>query len=265
VFDFSAIEKAGLFAAPPVLVDADNVTFYHTIEIPGHGLMKGDWDLRADIGSYLGHVDHRGRSILDIGTSNGFLAFEMERRGGRVVTTDLPIDGTPDIFPISATILSELQPLIHTHVKRTRNTFWLAHKALNSSVRLVESNVCDLDPRITGFDVAIIGNVMQHLRDPIGMLLDIADRAQTVVVTEADWRDGALDDKPIMELCTSAIARGTLASWFMVSPRLVEDILTLKGFSIVAREIHRRPYTPNAAQEPIWVRHYTVTATKPAP
>jgi hypothetical protein len=51
----------------------------------------------------------------------------------------------------------------------------------------------------------------------------------------------------------------------MMSPRLVEDIFTSKGLTIVARDIHRRSYTAASAQEPLSVRHYTITATKVPP
>src|SRR5262249_7054365 len=73
--------------------------FYHTMEIPGHGLVEGEWDLRAAADAYLGGVDFRGRRVLEIGTASGFLCFTMERRGAEVVAFDLSPEHAPDLIP----------------------------------------------------------------------------------------------------------------------------------------------------------------------
>jgi hypothetical protein len=118
-----------------------------------------------------------------------------------------------------------------------------------------------LDPRLTGFDVAVMGNVMQHLRDPAGALLDLATRAEALVITEADWLAGTHDTVPVMELFTAHIAKGHRASWFMVSPQLVEDLLSNVGFS-VSRDIHHQPYADPNLKTTYPVRHYTITAKR---
>ena len=71
-----------IFAAP---LNVDNVAdcyFYHTMELPGHGVIEGrDWDLRGRVDEYLGKVDFAGQRVLEIGPASGFLTFEMENRG----------------------------------------------------------------------------------------------------------------------------------------------------------------------------------------
>ena len=71
------------------------------MELPGLGVKTGQWDLRPNIGQYLGDVDFRDRRVLEIGTANGFVCFELERRGARVVGFDLAEELTYDAPPHS--------------------------------------------------------------------------------------------------------------------------------------------------------------------
>ena len=94
------------------------------------------------------------------------------------------------------------------------------------------------------------------------MLLNVARRARTVVVTEADWLGRANDDKPVLQLLTDNLRGGRPTSWFGVSPRLVEDVLALCGFEIVARDLHHQPFAPLPARQTQIVPHYTITARR---
>ena len=256
--DLEALDHAGLFArypeAAPVAAD-----FYHVMHVPGLGDVGGTWDLRSNLDIYLGRTSYAGKVVLDVGASDGFLAFEMEKRGARVVSIDLPIDGVPDLFPL-ASGPGNASARVHM-LPRRRQAFWVAHRAFRSSVRLHESHAGRLDPRLTGFDVAIIGNVLQHLRDPIGVVLDVSTRAQTLVITEADWKAGTEDASPVMTLFTEHLQRGNRGSWYQVSPQLIEDVLSLTGCTIEGRDIHQQPFTESLGNT-YPVRHYTITATR---
>jgi hypothetical protein len=261
MLDLEALDDARVFAQP-VTVDGQETAFYHAMDVPGLGDVAGDWDLRADLDPYLGRVDYADAVVLDIGASDGFLAFEMEKRGATVVTVDLPRGAWPDLFPLDPPAPATTMARFLQRVAAHRNAFWFCHGAFGSRVRLHENHAHQLDRRLTGFDVAVMGNVLQHLRDPVGVLLDLATRADTIVITEADWLMGSHDTVPVMALFTSHIAQGNPGSWFMVSPQLVEDLLTLAGFSIVARDIHQQPYADPILERTTPVRHYTITATR---
>jgi SAM-dependent methyltransferase len=264
MLDLDALDDARLFARPEMVAGHEG-PFYHAMHVPGRGDVAGDWDLRGDLGTYLGRVDYRDAVVLDIGASDGFLAFEIEKRGATVVTVDLPRNAWPDLFPLSPPLSADAQAQFLERLATIRNAFWFCHRAFASRVRLYESHANQLDPRLTGFDVAVMGNVLQHLRDPVGVVLDLATRAHTIVITEADWLVGSLDTVPAMTLFTSHIAQGNPASWFMVSPKLVEDLLSLAGFSIVARDIHQQFYADPILERTTPVRHYTITATRTMP
>lgn len=63
--------------------------FYHSIDLPGIGIIDGDWDLIGDFDDYIGQLDLSGKRILDVGTASGFLTFEAEKRGAQVVSFDV--------------------------------------------------------------------------------------------------------------------------------------------------------------------------------
>jgi tRNA (mo5U34)-methyltransferase len=68
---------------------AANPLWYHTLEPGPHVVTPGWFDLRPVV-HRMPWPDVRGARCLDIGTYDGFLAFELERRGApEVIATDL--------------------------------------------------------------------------------------------------------------------------------------------------------------------------------
>src|SRR5947209_7407317 len=92
---------SGVFAPAREVTDLGQCVFYHTMEIPGYGLVNGAWDLRGSVGAYLGGVDLHGRRVLEMGTASGFLCFEMEKRGAEVVAYDLSEKQDWDLVPFA--------------------------------------------------------------------------------------------------------------------------------------------------------------------
>ena len=83
------MDRTALFAEPEAVASADDCYFYHVMEIPGHGLVGGEWDLRAGVDDYLGGVDLSAQRVLEIGPASGFLTFHMETAGAAVVSIEL--------------------------------------------------------------------------------------------------------------------------------------------------------------------------------
>src|SRR5262249_27999058 len=88
-----------IYAAPRDVDDLAHCQFYHTMEIPGHGVVQGEWDLRGGVEEYLGGVDLGGKRVLEMGSASGFLTFEMEKRGADVVALDLSEEQLWDYVP----------------------------------------------------------------------------------------------------------------------------------------------------------------------
>jgi tRNA (mo5U34)-methyltransferase len=142
--------------------------WYHTLELPGGVVTPGWFDLRAQV-TRLPWPDVRGKRCLDVGTYDGFYAFELERRGAaEVVATDIPDHEDWD-WPASmrARAGDELAAIAGAKGQG----FEHAHAALGSHVQKRTINVYDLSPSELGsFDVVVCGSLLLHLRDPVRAL-----------------------------------------------------------------------------------------------
>ena len=148
---------------------ASNTAWYHTLELAPGRTTPGWFDLRPIV-ERMPWPDVAGKRCLDVGTFDGFLAFELERRGaGEVVATDIEDHSRWD-WPARTRALGPAR-LAEMVGQRKGLGFDIAREALASSVRRVERSVYDLDPGVDGeFDVVVCGSLLLHLRDPIRAL-----------------------------------------------------------------------------------------------
>jgi SAM-dependent methyltransferase len=237
--------------------------FYQTIDIPGIGECRGQWDHRKTVDAYLGHVNVRGKSVLDIGPANGFFAFEMEKRGAEVTALDLGEEAEWDAVPNPQAPWTpeEFKVSARHFVRKVENAFWLAHNALGSNVRLLHGTVYDAPTVLKGkVDIALISNVLQHLRDPFLALQRVSQVVgNTMIITEAAWNveEAFLNGMDMRFLPRLEIA--ACKSWWLVPPRLVAEILKLLGFGDVKWDYHDEWFNgSDGERNPRMVRHYTV-------
>ena len=161
--------------------------WYHTLEI-GPGVVTPGWfDLRPIV-DVLPWPDVRGKRCLDVGTYDGYLAFELERRGAaEVVATDIPSHEDWDWPP---RIRERGHRWFEEHAGEEKGQgFRVAKELRGSSVERVMISVYDLDPAELGeFDVVVCGSLMLHLRDPLRALKAIRSvcRGQFLSSEEVD-------------------------------------------------------------------------------
>jgi len=125
------------------------------------------FDLRPYVDRY-GLPDRMdGMRVLDVGTFDGFWAFEMERRGAEVTAIDVDWDSDLD-WPANR------RPATFSPVPRGP-TFALAREVLGSGVERVNLSIYDATPeRVGTFDLVFCGSVLIHLRDQVLALERIA-------------------------------------------------------------------------------------------
>lgn len=147
---------------------AENPIWYHTIELPGGVVTPGYVDWRKHARRIL-PADLSGLRALDVGTFDGFWAFEMESRGASVTAIDVERVETGDLPPITRERLRS--EVVESGVVLGRG-FQLAHRELESAVRRVTCDVMELtSEEISGpVDLVFIGAVLLHVRDPVGAL-----------------------------------------------------------------------------------------------
>ncbi len=144
------------------------IAWYHSIDLGNGVVTPGDYDMSSALRRIPFPASLAGRRCLDVGTRDGFWAFEMERRGaGEVVATDLASQVEVDLPEPRPRLDDE----ITRHLDRRNDSFALARRALDSSVDWRAVNVYDLAPENVGtFDFAFIGSLLLHLRNPVDAL-----------------------------------------------------------------------------------------------
>jgi SAM-dependent methyltransferase len=162
---------------------AANPAWYHTIELAPGVTTPGYVDLREVAGRAL-PADLSGKRCLDVGTFDGFWAFEMERRGAaEVVATDLDRIDEAEWPPHRREELRRRQEEAGVELGRG---FALAAGALGSKVDRRLANIYELDAGALGgpFDLVFIGALLLHLRDPVRGL----ERARGVIAEGGELR-----------------------------------------------------------------------------
>lgn len=142
--------------------------WYHTIDLPGGFTTPGWFDLRPIV-DQLPWPDVEGKRCLDVGTYDGFLAYELERRGAReVVATDIENHEDWD-WPAAARAKGGAELARLAGVKG--HGFEAARAALGANVEKRLISAYHLTPEEVGtFDVVVCGTLMLHLRDPVRAL-----------------------------------------------------------------------------------------------
>lgn len=145
-----------------------DLVWYHTLELAPGTVTAGHIDLRPVAPRVL-PADLGGKRALDVGTFDGFWAFELERRGAEVTAIDVDRVDSAEWPPLSRARLERDAQAWGLQLGRG---FALAAAAIGSRVRRVECNVYELSPEVIGGPVefAFAGAILLHLRDPVRAL-----------------------------------------------------------------------------------------------
>ena len=267
-------DATAIYAVPLDVTNLGDCSFYHTMEIPGHALVQGEWDLRDDVQSYLGNVEFEGKRVLELGTADGYLTFEIEKRGAEVVSYDLSVDHRPDSVPFAraqsrapqATSSSTPHSTASRHpdseneftemIRRLNNAYWLCHRAYGSRARLVHGDVYSVPADIGPVDISVFGALLLHTRDPFQALTaGTALTRETVVVTEGlgllrlpaplRWARRALPPqmrRPVMRFIPDARKAAGPHGWWRLTPEIVQAFLAVLGFERSQVIIHTQLY-----------------------
>jgi tRNA (mo5U34)-methyltransferase len=162
------------------------VDWYHTLELAPGVVTPGWYDLRELIRQVPFPASLEGLRCLDIGTFDGFWAFEMERRGAREVRAIDILDPERWDWPAGST--ATVSDALNRR-KAAGRGFELARDAFGSRVERTQRSIYELDPDEDGlFDFVYVGSLLLHLRDPVGALACAARvcRGRLLVVDAID-------------------------------------------------------------------------------
>lgn len=205
--------------------------WYHTLEL-GEGVTTPGWfDLRPIVDK-MPWPEVRGKRCLDVGTYDGYLAFELERRGAaEVLALDIPNHEDWD-WPAEARAKGgeELALLAGADKRRGFDT---AHSLLGSSVEKVDLSAYEISPeRLGTFDVVVCGSLMLHLRDPVRALEAIR------TVCHGEFMSSEEVDLPLsLRHPRRPVARldgdGTVLQWWIANRAAHRRMVHVAGFEVL--------------------------------
>lgn len=197
-------------------------SWYHCIEVAPGIKTPGRYDPSEVIETMGFPADLAGKTVLDVGSYDGYFAFEAERRGASYV------------------LATDRHPADHCG-------FALAREILGSRVDYRVASVYDLDPVTFGtFDVVLFPGVFYHLRHPLLALDRIHSVCresmflETHVLDRAFVHEGqrlaldemhpALADAAVLQFYPHDELNEDASNWFAPSVRAVETMLATSGF-----------------------------------
>jgi len=165
-----------------------------------------------------------GESVLDIGTCNGGVAFELERRGaGRVLAVDI-VD--PDLYGFNAT-----------------------KELLGSNAEFLQASIYELPRLLDGerFDIVLFLGVLYHLRHPLLALDTVRGLSRDSVYIET-----AVCDAEQPDIANRSVARfyrfddlsGDGTNWFAPTTACLKEWCGSAGM-----EVQRLMSWPTGAPE----------------
>lgn len=205
--------------------------WYHTLDLGDDVVTEGMFDHRPVLRHYLVPDDLSGLRCLDVGTMDGFWAFEMERRGAaEVVAIDLDDPNRLD-WPNSMR-----DGTVKTLDVEKGQRFETARAALDSHVKRELRSVYELDTDLGYFDFVFCGDLLVHLKDPITAVENIRKVCQgsaticnPITRFRSGWRRGGRD-RALAEFDGIDYFQ-----WWALSEEAMVRMMQAAGFSRVER------------------------------
>ena len=205
-------------------------SWYHCIEVAPGIVTPGINDSPKLLEILDLPQDCSGKRVLDLGTRDGFFAFELEKRGAEVVAIDY-------------------QPLELTG-------FGVAAELLHSKVSFVQDNIYNVSVEKYGmFDIVLFLGLIYHLRNPLGALDLIRDVCRGELYLETQAIDNAflttegklvalsslspeLVQVPIMQFYPGAALNNDITNYWAPNFKCMEMLLLESNFEVIDKKLY---------------------------
>jgi tRNA (mo5U34)-methyltransferase len=209
---------------PPEIIS--RYQWWHTIELSHRLVTPGAWDIRHLPNQIPWPASLAGLRCLDVGTRDGFWAFEMERRGAaEVLAIDVAYAQMDIPFHLRARQSSLAQP------QQPGETFNVLAQMLGSKAIFKRLNIYDLKRAEVGqFDVIFVGYMLHQLRDPLRALEVVRDvcRGCVIVLDEIMFFRSLFSREPLARFG----ARPNFDEWFYFNAAGLQRVVEFAGFRV---------------------------------
>ncbi|MDQ1509966.1 MAG: tRNA (mo5U34)-methyltransferase [Actinomycetota bacterium] len=222
----------------------DEIFWWHSLDLgdrvtPGHkspDLLEREW-------SNLRLPDLATRSVLDIGSWDGWFSFRAEREGAaRVValdhyvwSLDLPRQQaywrdcrergiTPEPY-------HEQPELWHPDTLPGKAGFDLAHSTLESRVEPVVADFMTTDLDALGaFDIVLYLGVLYHVEEPLTALRRVREVTKSLAVIESEALAVEGQSRPLWEFVPGAEVNADIGNWWIPTSEGLHSLCRAAGF-----------------------------------
>jgi hypothetical protein len=206
--------------------------WYHTVDVPGVGLVEGQWDLRGKFEDYTGNEKLSGKRLLDIGTASGFLTWEAEAVGAEVVSFDLDHARRQRLLPFRNSVY--MQDRHESEEQRDRffssmkKSYWYMWHTLRSRAKVFYGDIENLPASLGRFDVVLFGSVLEHLPDHIQAIGTAAMLADTIIIT------GPIGDTEVLMADFTGRSQNPAVNYnfWRYSAGVYREIFAMLGFQV---------------------------------
>ena len=230
--------------------------FYHTMIYPDGEMIDGTWTIH-DFSDYVGGYDMRGKTVLDIGTASGYLAFNAEQQGAQVTALEAASTHEFRHMPFAASMSYRNIEASRRHWTKTnlvpiKNSWWYSWHKFGSRAECVYAPIPELYEWERRFDVVLAGAIIEHLSDPvyaIGAWTKVAREAVIIPFTDV-IEDESLFMRPLTPLTDPSF----FYVWWQLSAGLYRRVFDNVGFDVSFTLSHARhndaPGGPTEARRP---------------
>ncbi len=221
-----------------------------------------------DVANYMEHYgfdkDYSGKTVLDVGCSDGYFSILMKKRGAdRVLGVDSnKYDGSLAFVPSIAferahqekyaqyaNDYTAFRPLYEKYGLTNSNKLLLMTKLTGLDVEFRNGSIYDLTP-FGGFDLVMCNDLLEHLRDPITAIeqLYLATKEKCIITVSSALKTGWFGRKKALALYQGHVSGG---SFFSLSEEAVKAMCASAGFKTIEvfsrfEMLNRKHGTPNS-------------------
>ena len=221
-------------ARPRPLPALENCNFYTCMDFDDGSSVTGPWDIRGRFGQYIGGYSVAGKTMLDVGTASGFLAFAAEKAGATVTALEgasiseycqLHFSGLP-YHEDRATFNKDMEGWFYNF----KNSFWYGWHKNNSKAQMVYAPLTALPYWGRRFDVVLAGAILEHLSDPVTVIWSLTQLATEAVIIA--YTPVIIDDEMFMKPANSWDNPANNFTWWNLSLGLYRRIFANVGVDI---------------------------------
>lgn len=209
--------------------------WYHTMTFPNGETVRGSWTI-ADFSQYIGGYDLNGKTVLDVGTASGFLAFNAEKAGAQVTGLDAASIDEFRHVPFSDSLsyrdIRQFKEIwTRDNLIPIKNSWWHAWTKNNSKAQCVYAPMPELyEWPEQMFDVVMAGAIVEHLSEPVYAIGAWARLAREAVLIP--FTDVIPDDQLLMRPITSLDNANINYVWWHLSRGLYNKVFDNLGFDV---------------------------------